>query len=105
MNPLQSNTADDQIWLGLVPGQRLPTNFLLMDANELRQLFVTSLVPADVWEAANRLFDGNEQSCVNWLCHTAVGLGGLRPIDAIKTANGKNAVINLIGQLTYGIFP
>ena len=56
MKTLQSNTADDQIWLGLVPGLRLPANFLQMDANELRQLFVTSIVPLDVWEAANQLF-------------------------------------------------
>lgn len=105
MKNLQSNTTDGQIWLGLVPGRRLPANFLLMDADELRKLFVTSMVPVDVWEAANRLFHGNEQSMVHWLCNSAVGLGGLRPIDAIKTANGKNAVINLIGQLTYGIFP
>lgn len=104
MNSLQSNTADDKILLGLVPGQRLPANFLMMDADELRQLFVTSLVPADIWEAANRLFHDNEQSCVNWLCKPAVGLGG-RPIEVIKTAKGKDAVLNLIGQLTYGICP
>ena len=96
---------DDQIWLGLVPGQRLPANFLLMDANDLRQLFVTGMVPVDVWEAAKKLFHGNEPSMVHWLCNTAVGLGGQRPIDAIKTAEGKMAVIDLIGQLTYGIFP
>ncbi len=99
------NTDDDQIWLGLVPGQRLPANFLLMDANDLRQLFVTGMVPVDVWEAAKKLFHGNEQSIVHWLCNTAAGLGGQRPIDAIKTTKGKTAVINLIGQLTYGIFP
>ena len=104
MNSLQSNTADDEIWLGLVPEQRLPAKFLQMDANELRQLFVTSIVPLDVWEAAYQLFHGNEQSMVNWLCKPAVGLGG-RPIEVIKTAKGKDAVLDLISQLTYGICP
>ena len=59
------NTDDDQIWLGLVPGQRLPANFLLMDANDLRQLFVTGMVPVDVWEAAKKGLSHMRQSLLS----------------------------------------
>ena len=70
--------------MGSVPGQRLPDNFLEMDANALRQLFITSMVPVNVWSASNQLFDDNEQDTINWLCEPAFGLGGLRPVDAIS---------------------
>ena len=53
----------------------------------------------------DQLFDGNEQSAVNWLCAPAFGLGGIRPIDAIKTRDGKEAAICLMRQLLYGICP
>ena len=95
-------TEEDHIWLGIVPGLRLRDDFLQMDADALRQLFITSMVPMDVWAAANQLFDGNEQSAVNWLCASALGLGGVRPVDAIRTCEGKEAVMCLIGQLLYG---
>ena len=54
-----ATTEDDYIWLGIVPGLRLPDDFLKMDADALRRLFITSMVPMDVWAAANQLFDGN----------------------------------------------
>ena len=95
-------TEEDHIWLGIVPGLRLPDDFLKMDADALRRLFITSMVPMDVWAAANQLFDDNESSAVNWLCAPAFGLGGVRPIDAIRTSEGKEAVMCLIGQLLYG---
>lgn len=106
-NPLSPAdlTEEDQIWLGCVPGQYLPDNFLEMDANELRQLFITNFVPADVWAAANNLFSCDTQHVINWLCNRAVGLGGLRPLEAIRTPQGKETVMNLIVQLTYGILP
>lgn len=97
-----TTTEEDYIWLGIVPGLRLPVDFLQMDDNALRRLFITSMVPMDVWAAANQLFDGNEQSAVNWLCAPALGLGGVRPVDAIRTSEGKEAVMCLIGQLLYG---
>lgn len=97
-----ATTEDDYIWLGIVPGLRLPDDFLKMDADALRRLFITSMVPMDVWAAANQLFDGNEQSAVNWLCAPALGLGGVRPVDAIRTSEGKEAVMCIIGQLLYG---
>lgn len=100
-----TTTEEDYIWLGIVPGLRLPEDFLQMDANTLRRLFITSMVPMDVWAAANQLFDENEQSAVNWLCAPAFGLGGVRPIDAIRTREGKEAVMRLMGQLLYGICP
>ena len=95
-------TEEDHIWLGIVPGLRLPDDFLQMDADALRRLFITSMVPTAVWAAANQLFDENEQSAVNWLCAPAFGLGGVRPIDAIRTREGKEAVMHLMGQLLYG---
>ena len=98
-------TEEDHIWLGIVPGLRLPDDFLKMDADALRRLFITSMVPMDVWAAANQLFDGNEQSAVNWLCAPALGLGGVRPVDAIRTHEGKEAVMYLMGQLLYGFCP
>jgi hypothetical protein len=100
-----TTTEEDYIWLGIVPGLRLPEDFLQMDANVLRRLFITSMVPMDVWAAANQLFDENEQSAVNWLCAPAFGLGGVRPIDSIRTREGKEAVMRLMGQLLYGICP
>ena len=36
---------------------------------------------------------------------SALALGELRPVDVLKTAKGKEPVMNLIGQLTYGIYP
>lgn len=98
-------TEEDHIWLGIVPGLRLPDEFLQMDADALRRLFITSMVPMDVWAAANQLFDDNEQSVVNWLCAPAFALGGVRPIDATRTREGKEAVMRLMGQLQYGICP
>lgn len=98
-------TEEDHIWLGIVPGRRLPDDFLQMDADTLRRLFITSMVPMDVWAAANQLFDGNEQSAVNWLCAPALGLGGVRPVDAIRTHDGKEVIMRLIGQLLYGMCP
>ena len=100
-----ATTEDDYIWLGIVPGLRLPDDFLKMDADALRRLFITSMVPMDVWAAANQLFDGNEQSAVNWLCASALGLGGVRPVDAIRTDDGKEAVMRLMVQLLYGMCP
>ncbi len=95
-------TEEDHIWLGVVPGLRLPDDFLQMDADALRRLFITSMVPTAVWAAANQLFDESEQSAVNWLCAPAFGLGGVRPVDAIRTCEGKEAVMCLMGQLLYG---
>lgn len=100
-----TTTEEDYIWLGIVPGLRLPDGFLQMDADALRRLFITSMVPMDVWAAADKLFDGNEQSAINWLCATAFGLGGVRPVDAIRTRDGKEAVMCLMRQLLYGICP
>ncbi len=100
-----TTTEEGYIWLGIVPGLRLPEDFLQMDADTLRQLFITSMVPVDVWAAATQLFDENQQSAVNWLCAPAFGLGGVRPIDAIKTRDGKDAVMSLMGQLLYGLCP
>ena len=98
-------SEDEQIWLGMVPGQRLPANFSQMDADALRQLFVTTSIPVDVWEAINQLFDGEDMSSVNWLFAPAFGLGGLRPVEAIKTAKGKEDVLKLVSQLIYGVCP
>ncbi len=98
-------TEEDHIWLGIVPGLRLPDQFLQMDADELRRLFITSMVAMDVWAVANQLFDDNEQSAISWLCAPAFALGGVRPIDAIRTSEGKEAVMRLMGQLLYGICP
>ena len=78
----------------------------MSDANALRQLFITSMVPVNVWSASNQLFDDNEQDTINWLCEPAFGLGGLRPVDAIRPPpQGKEVVMNLIGQLIYGVIP
>lgn len=96
-------TEDDHVWLGLVPGQRLPPNFVDMDANALRLLFIISMVPMDVFSAATDYFDGNEQSAIHWLCSAAIALGGQRPVDVCKTEEGQQAVLKLIGQLNYGI--
>ena len=98
-------TEEDHVWLGLVPGQRLPPNFIDMDANALRLLFIISMVPMDVFSAATDYFDGNEQSAIHWLCSAAIALGGQRPVDACKTEEGQQAVLKLIRQLDYGILP
>lgn len=98
-------TEEDLVWVGGVPGQRLPDNFMEMDADALRQLFITSMVPIDVWSKANELFDDNERDAIHWLCDPAFGLGGQRPVDAIRTPKGKEAVLKLIGQLSYGVIP
>ena len=69
-------TEEDLVWVGGVPGQRLSDNFMEMDADALRQLFITSMVPIDVWSKANELFDDNERDAIHWLCDPAFGLGG-----------------------------
>ena len=63
MNHTNSKASEDnQIWLGMVSGQRLPTNFSHMDVDALRQLFITSSISVDVWEAEIRYLMAIRQS-------------------------------------------
>ena len=107
LNMDHSNKISDepQTWLGLVPGQCLPKNFLEMDATALRQLFEISTIPNDVWNRAKELFDGDESNTVSWLFTPTFGLKEQRPIDVLKSDNGKQAVLTLIAQIEYGICP
>ena len=56
-----------------------------------------------VLSAASKLFEGDTKRMAEWLNTPAKGLGGKKPADLISTPAGAEAVINLIGQIEYGV--
>jgi putative toxin-antitoxin system antitoxin component (TIGR02293 family) len=59
---------------------------------------------AEIYEAAQDLFDGDKQATYSWLTKPTRGLGGARPIDFAKSEFGAREVRDLIGRLADGVF-
>lgn len=57
------------------------------------------VIDKEVFEAAIKLFGGNEAEAINWLNKPALALGGVKPVEA------NNAdVLNLIAQIEHGVY-
>lgn len=50
------------------------------------------------------LFDQDQESAVAWLAGPVVGLGGLRPLDLVKSEPGCQEIETLVGRLEHGVF-
>lgn len=59
---------------------------------------------AQVFAAAEDLFEGDRAEAQHWLSHPVRGLGNRRPIDMLGTSAQTQAVLDLIGRLEHGVF-
>ena len=59
---------------------------------------------AEVFNAANNLFEGDTDAARHWLRSEIAGLGNTKPVDMISTSAGTEAVLDLIGRLEHGVF-
>lgn len=50
------------------------------------------------------LFEGESQLLLNWLEQPAKALSGYKPQELLSTDVGAQAIIDLIGQLTHGVW-
>lgn len=50
------------------------------------------------------LYEGNEEAALAWLKRKNRALGGVPPVDLIKTEAGALQVEHLIGRLEYGVY-
>ncbi len=55
------------------------------------------------WQAALRLFEGDEAAARRWLKRPARALGGVSPLGQLDTEAGADAVHDLIGRLEHGV--
>lgn len=60
---------------------------------------------AEVAKAAIGLFEGDEGAARHWLEQPALALGRRRPFDMLGTSVESNAVLTLIKQIEYGVYP
>lgn len=58
-----------------------------------------------VLDAALQLFDGDVSAAIQWLKSPSRALGDESPILMLSTPPGVEAVMDLIGQIKYGIIP
>jgi len=58
-----------------------------------------------VLEAAIALFEGDRTAADRWLTTPAWALGGVTPASLLGTPDGRQAVLDLIGQIEHGISP
>lgn len=56
-----------------------------------------------ILDAAERLFDGDNDKALNWCKSPARGLGGVPPIELADTTAGQDMVIDYIGRIEHGI--
>lgn len=57
-----------------------------------------------VYTKAVELYEGNEEAALTWLKRKNRALGGVPPVDLIKTEAGALQVEHLIGRLEYGVY-
>jgi putative toxin-antitoxin system antitoxin component (TIGR02293 family) len=50
------------------------------------------------------LFDQDQESAVAWFAGPVVGLGGLHPLDLVKSEPGCQEIETLVGRLEHGVF-
>jgi putative toxin-antitoxin system antitoxin component (TIGR02293 family) len=58
---------------------------------------------AKALESASELFGGDMNKARNWLASPAKGLAGETPLNMLTTPSGVEAVLDLIGQIKYGV--
>lgn len=59
---------------------------------------------AEVFSSAVRLFEGDRTSAFRWMKAPLKALGGVAPLDMLKTGVESGFTFTLIGQLERGIF-
>lgn len=59
---------------------------------------------AQVFAAAEDLFEGDRHEAQHWLSNPIRGLGNRRPIDMLGTSAESQAVLDVIGRLEHGVF-
>ena len=57
-----------------------------------------------VYTKAVELYEGDEEAALAWLKRKNRALGGMPPVDLIKTETGALQVEHLIGRLEYGVY-
>lgn len=57
-----------------------------------------------VYTKAVELYEGNQEEALAWLKRKNRALGGMVPVDLIKTETGALQVEHLIGRLEYGVY-
>jgi putative toxin-antitoxin system antitoxin component (TIGR02293 family) len=57
-----------------------------------------------VYSKAVDLYEGNDEAALAWLKRKNRALGGVPPVDLIKTETGALQVEHLIGRLEYGVY-
>lgn len=58
---------------------------------------------AEAFHSAVELFDGDEEAARDWMEKPAIGLGGRRPMDMLKTSAEFESLMDLIGRLEHGV--
>lgn len=58
---------------------------------------------AETLAQASEIF-GGRQEAERWLSRPAVGLGGQRPIELLRTLQGAELVHDFLGRLEYGVY-
>ena len=57
-----------------------------------------------IYSKAVELYEGNEEAALAWLKRRNKALGGVPPVDLIKTEAGALQVEHLIGRLEHGVY-
>ncbi len=66
--------------------------------------YCDEVIPVAIYEAAVKLFDGNQHNAVRWLNEPARALGGITPLECLSIESGPVEVLDLIGRLEHGIY-
>jgi putative toxin-antitoxin system antitoxin component (TIGR02293 family) len=59
---------------------------------------------ARVYGEALRLYDGDRDSASNWFTSRLLALGGVTPLEVMRTEIGAREVENVIGRAAYGVY-
>ena len=60
-------------------------------------------VDAEVFDTGLDLFS-SEIGLARWLCEPARALGGKIPLRVMRTARGRNQVVNILGAIAHGTY-
>jgi len=67
------------------------------DAEQLAKFLI------EVTAEATRVFE-SEEKAVEWLRQPCPALGGIKPIELLKTAEGAQLVLDIIGRIEHGVY-
>jgi len=74
-----------------------------LDAESLAKGLGLQPEATEALELSLKFFGGNEASALNWLNSPVLGLGRKKPVDLLKTEEGRQQVIELIWKLENGV--